>query len=266
MSSVLPKPYVTTLGDEAHPITLLLKGPSGSGKTTKAALFPRPAIFNFDNNLSSLRKLPTEVRAGIKVYTPSIDNEGKPIKPEKVWDVFVKQLEEAMNDSTIDTIVIDSLSTLGAIVENCILKTGAFNAVMQIQDWGAFTRYIQWLLESCCATPSLKKHVIVTAHEDHVMQKGSSIGDLPTLARIEVLLPTKVKNKIELHFSDVWRTEVKSTPVGVSYLVNTRPSNLATAKCSLPIVGKEIKDQFDWDKDGPTVIKYINELTTKLRS
>lgn len=251
----------TSLDDTQSPLKLILKGPSGTGKTTKAALFPRPGILSLDNNLSSLKMLPPEVRKNIKVYNCTLDKNGLPVKGEKIFERFNELVVSAMNNPDLDSVVIDSLTTLGKVIENYVLKTTKVDAVMEIQDWRSFSNCVDWVMESLCTNPAVKKHVIFTAHESNVFDKAPSIGAAPPLIKIELYIPSKIKDKIELYFTDVWRTEKRNSPTGPKYFVDTRGNSLATAKCSIPVIGtKAIPDVFDWDLHKAAVLSYVNSI------
>lgn len=253
-------PSYTPLDDFQSPLTILLKGPSGTGKTTKIGQFPRPAIFTFDNNLTSLAKLPASVRRDIKVFNPRVDKNGKLLPGEKVWDRYLVLLEEAMNMDNVDSVWTDSVSTLSGIIEDVSLKSSKPESSMEIQNWKDFYRYMRWLMEECCTKNSLRKHMGFTAHESNVYGKPASIGAQGDLLKIEIAMSSKFKDNMELYFTDVWRTQVKVSPTGIEYMVNTRPSALASAKSSLKCIGKEVPDIFNWDKDGAKVIAEVNNM------
>lgn len=260
-TTVKPPADFTSLDDTQSPLKLILKGPSGTGKTTKAALFPRPGILSLDNNLSSLKMLPPEVRKNIKIYNCTVDKNGLPVKGEKIFERFNELVVSAMNNPDLDSVVIDSLTTLGKVIENYVLKTTKVDAVMEIQDWRSFSNCVDWVMESLCTNPAVKKHVIFTAHESNVFDKAPSIGAAPPLIKIELYIPSKIKDKIELYFTDVWRTEKRNSPTGPKYFVDTRGNSLATAKCSIPVIGtKTIPDVFDWDLHKGAVLSYVNSI------
>lgn len=218
-------------------ITLLLKGPPGAGKTFKAAQFPKPVIFNFDNNLSGLRKLPADLQKSIRVVQPRM-NDGKPVKAELVWDNFVKQLEKVCTDDSVETIVIDSLSTMAEVLFDKILGTGNPNKRIEIQHWGDFSRYVKWLGESLLCTPDLDKHVVFLAHERIEIDPQSKE------VKYTLNIGGSMRESIDLFFSDSWRVWVKAAGDKVVYWVRTLPTPYCNAKASLSVPA-----DFIWDNE-----------------
>lgn len=236
------------LSDKPTPMTLLLKGAPGSGKTTKAAHFPNPVFFNFDNNLSGLKKLPKEIRDNVMVMDPSTDKDGKTIVGHLIWKNFVTQLTEIADSPIKYTIVIDSLTTLASKLIDFILGSSEPSAKMQIQHWGDFSRYLKWLGEKFLCANDLDKHVIIIAHEQ--IEK-----DELTQSIIYTLnIGGSLRSSFDLYFTDCWRCFVKSPTGGaVEYMVRVVPTSQSNAKCSL--VG--IPNEFNWDKDKDKILSQI---------
>ena len=226
------------------PITLLLKGGNGSRKTTKAVQFPKPALFNFDNNLSGLRNLPPAIVAELKIFNPMEDvKTGKPVKDIDIWDNFIKQLELVTADPNVKTIIIDSLTTLAEKLMDKILKSGDPAINMQIQHWGDFTRYMKWMGDELLCATDLDKNVIFIAHE--VTQPDG---------KLVLAIGSKQKESFGLYFSDVWRTFVKKGTSGpAQYLVRVQPAPNFDAKCSL----KGLPDEFEWDAQSAIIFSQI---------
>src|SRR5690606_5313388 len=132
-----------TLDTTPRPTTLLLKGPPGSGKTYKAAHFPRPVLFNFDNNLAGLRKVKPEVSKGVRLVHPRLGPNKKALPGPQVWSNFIKALEEVGKDASVGTIVIDCSTTLAEVLRHNILCSDDPVRRSEIQQWGDFTRYLK---------------------------------------------------------------------------------------------------------------------------
>jgi len=245
-----------SLDSVLKPVTLLLKGDSGTGKTYKAAQFPDPVFFNFDNNLSGLRKLPTEVRSKIRVKDPRLDKNGKQVKDVEIWPNFVSQLEEVGADSSVGTIVLDSLTTMAEVLMDKILKTSDPAARVEIQHWGDLWRYFKWLGEELLCATDLDKHVIWIAHEqmkEFVDAKGVSIRS----PKYFLMLGGKAKEGLDLFFTDVWRAYTKkqtTMPYGVEYWIRSLPDEYHTAKTSLTL-----PPDFKWDDQKASILKQLHE-------
>jgi len=242
----------STVEDQGKWRSFLFKGPSGAGKTTKAAQFPRPCFFNFDNNLSGLSKLPDALRKEIKVVNPQyrFDVKTKKFTTEllrgdgkelQIWDNFVNILAVVVEDETVDTIVIDSITTLAEFLFDTILKTASPSKSPEIQDWGAMARYLKWLGEELLTVPGRDKHVIITAHEDYHT-------DLKTKNSEQVLsIGGKMKKGFDLYFTDVWRIYMAPYKNPPEYWVRTIGGvDIApfSAKCSI----KDLPIEFKWDE------------------
>lgn len=230
------------------PITLLLKGPSGSRKTTKAVQFPRPALFNFDNNLSGLRNLDPKVVAKVRIVNPQVGISGD-IKDVDIWANFVKQLELVMDDPEIDTIIIDSITTMAERLMDKIVGSSAPDAKIQIQHWGDFSKYLKWLGDELLCNPKLDKHVIIIAHEQVEKDKATE-NILLTLN-----IGGRMKTSFGLYFSDVWRCYAKTAiSGGTQYRVRVAPTSQFDAKCSL----SGLPEDFLWDDEA---VKILNQLS-----
>lgn len=237
-----------TLDATAKPVTLLLKGDSGTGKTYKASQFPRPVFFNFDNNLSGLRKLPTEVRKGIRIVDPRADDKGA-VKSHDVWGNFIKQLEVVGQDPTVGTIVIDSLTTMAESLMDKVLKTGDPSKAVEIQNWGEFARYLKWLGEELLCATDLDKHVVILAHEQVFTEK------LTGKVKYFLSIGGQTKSNFDLYFTDCWRTYTKpNTAGGVDYWVRTLATEYHTGKASLTL-----PPDFKWDEQVGSILKQLDE-------
>lgn len=229
------------------PITLLLKGPSGSGKTTKAVQFPKPALFNFDNNLKGLSKLPKETIENLKIINPRAGIKDEELKSPAVFDNFVRQLSVVCADESVRTIIIDSASRVSEYLKDKILNSDSPSAQMSQPDWGTFGRYWTWLGEHLIKAGELDKNVIFIFHEQFIKDELSGAID------IRLMVEGKTSTSFNMFFSDVWRTTVKQGKDALEYAVRTTPGVNFEAKCSLAGVPKE----FLWDKEKDIVLKQV---------
>ena len=236
-----------TIDSVAKPVTLLLKGDSGTGKTFKAAQFPEPVLFNFDNNLSGLRKLPDEIRKKIRVKDPRKSKAGTQLKDIDVWKNYTEQLEEVGQDSSVGTIINDSLTTLAEILMDKIVKTDDPSKAVEIQHWGEFNRYIKWLGEHLLCANDLDKHVIFLAHESLLIDK------ITGKTKYLLAVGGQSKSNFDLYFTDVWRSYTKPAKDGsVEYWVRSLPTEYHTAKSSLVL-----PPDFRWDEEKPSIMKQL---------
>lgn len=236
--------HVTKLDDTKVPIALLMKGAGGTGKTTKLAQFPRPLIINVDKNLSSLRKLPKEIRDKVSVVNP---HEG--IKePKDVWPNLIDIVDQALKSKDFDTIGFDSLSTIGNVLCNHILGTSNPVAQMTLPQWGTFQRFIVYLVEEV-RNNQAGKHCVFTAHEELV--KDETSGEVVHT----LLMPGKLKNNLDLYFTDVWRLFTDKGKQGTVWAVRTVPDRtVKSAKSSL-----NLPETFVWDVLKDDVRKQLME-------
>lgn len=240
-------PY-SSLSDSlgARYLSLLMKGPPGAGKTTKAAYFPRPCFFNFDNNLSGLRKLPPEVQKRIKIVNPRLGPDGKPLKAEAIWKRFVDLLEVVLADPEVDTVIIDSLTTMAECLMDKILGSGDPSKRVEIQHWGDFQRYLKWLGEEVLCAPDRDKHIVFLAHE--VMERD----DLTSSIQYVLNIGGSLKTSYDLFFTDCWRVYTKVNGEKIEYRVRTLPATNFNAKCSL-----DLPVDFAWDTEKDKVLKLL---------
>lgn len=249
--STIPLNHYTSLDDSRSPVTLLLKGDSGAGKTWKAAHFPRPCFFNFDGNLVGLKQLPEAMRKDIKVVNPMLDANNNPIAVTKFWSNFLGKLKVTLNDPEVSTVVLDSLSTMADALQWQLL--GARDPMQKPKGydfWAYFKNHILALCDEVIHHPQLDKHIVVIAHDK--VEKDELTG---TVSR-ELSLDGSMKDRLSLHFSDVWEVFTKKLLNGdVEYMIRTVPGSNFTAKCSLPI-----PKEFVFDKEKDNLVKILKEI------
>lgn len=243
-----------TLDDTKEAKTILLKGAPGSGKTYKAAHFPRPVFFNFDQNLSGLKKLPKETRDGIKVVNPAIrvnpkdPSKNVTLKTPQVWDNFISLLGKVAADPDVDTIVIDSLTTLQEVLMDKVVNSDSPTVQMTQQNWGTLGRYWKALASTLLTAPDLDKNVIFIAHEKPYEDNSTGVK----MIMQGLNLGGSMKDGFDLYFSDVWRCFVKPTNKEPEYWVASTPSRTFNAKKSL-----DIPASFKWDSELTNILKQL---------
>ena len=231
--------------DGQKPITLLLKGVPGSGKTKKAIEFPSPVLFNFDNNLSAVRKESKEIRDNLRIVHPRLID-GKACPPLMIWKNFIDMLAEVTADDSVRTIIIDSLTTLSECLMDMILKSPDPSRRVEIQHWGDFSRYMKWLGEDLLCATDLDKNVIFIAHETEVIDKKTG------MTKSQLNLGGNMKFSFDLYFTDCWRTRTVARGNDTKFWVRTMPSDSHNAKCSL-----DLDPDFIWDDKKNEVLKQI---------
>src|SRR6476646_441924 len=156
-----------------HPIKLLFPGQSGSGKTRKAALMrcdkARVAIFNFDNNTSSLQMLSAEEKSFIDIIDPRLNAKtGKELPVKDFWNNFIDQLSIVAASKDHSTIVIDSTTTLvdelyWSLIgkRDPTLRPAGKDGKQGFAFWGDVKSHLNVFSQQFLHAPDLDKHIIV---------------------------------------------------------------------------------------------------------
>lgn len=243
-----------TFDPKKAPISLLLKGPSGSRKTTKAVQFPRPALINWDNNLSGLRNLPEDIVKNLKIVNPHKKDGKLAVEGKNIWPNFVQQLEILCADPTVGTIIIDSLTTMAEKLLDMIVGSDNPNVKVEIQHWGEFTKYLKWLGDELLCSPNLDKNIILIAHEDRITEKKGVGANAIENTFYRLNVGTRLKDSFGLFFTDVWRCYADSKTVGgTAYMLRVQPSKEVDCKCSL----KGLPDVFEWDTEAAKILSQL---------
>jgi GTPase SAR1 family protein len=197
---------------------LLLVGEPKTGKTTVTSAFPRPYYLDFDRNLGSLvGRFPNRPFAYDNPYEA---DDGKEIDPLEVWEININQrLKTALASPDIDTIVIDSLSTMCDNLMYHIFKLvkrqeGKTIDTPRIQDYGTFRtlmiRLISYLRKQ-------SKNIIFTAHQK--IDKDELTG----IINYRLNIPGQLADNFGGFFSDVWACTTKPGARGPTYSIATSP-------------------------------------------
>ncbi len=231
-------------------IKLLLMGVSGTGKTSIASQFPSPVIFNFDNNLTGVRKLLADkvLLDPPRIVNPTLDDNGKLLPAHKVYDAFWPRLEEVCNDVTCKTIVIDALTSMSPFIIARTLGTPVAGATLDWKQYQAHNAYLEAFLNKLLTNVLVKKHVIIIAHECR------EVNDETNTETYDIVLPSsKMRASIGRFFSDVWHTQVSDFNGKPQYKIRSVPSK----SCQLYKSSLNIPMEFEWSKEKSNILSLL---------
>lgn len=219
------------------PNSILILGRPGSAKTTLALQFPKPFVLDCDQNMKGpvrylaarLGKMPW-----FKHDTPLTDKTGAPTSRQTRMDRVKELLEEAVADPEIETIIIDSLTTLVDFIFDKIRATATgTNAPkfgdgkktqdepLRIQDWGVFANVLKQLIFWLKASG---KRIVFIGHISTDKDEVSKMI-LHTIA-----CPGMLGDIISGLFEEVWQTEVKSTGADASLKADYKVRTVGDAR------------------------------------
>lgn len=222
---------------------LLLVGPPLSGKTTVAMQFPDPYIISTDHKIkNAVSRLPNGKLWWFDYV--DVDDTGAVLSPDKHWTRATDLLKKAMSDPRIRTIIWDNLSDLSTMLQTHIISASnsskqlsvAGEKVMEMSQWQPFKLLMQ---RSIALARSSGKIFIVCCHE--AIDKDEVTGTLT----YRPLVPGQLRDQLGGFFTDVWRTEVETTPgKPPKYFVRTSPTPRMALGNS--VVGLPQEFAFEW--------------------
>lgn len=195
---------------------LLLMGPPKSGKSCLAGRFPKPYFVDIDGNLNSVKLFQERsgIKTGFKYDILTHDSSGNPVPLEKRYDLMIQYITEAIKSPDIETVVVDSLTTLVDVMLSHIMRMQG-RSQLAIQDWGTFQQMMTKLVYTLRGTG---KYIIFTAHEESV--KDETTGIVVT----KLAMPGQLQNKLGAYFSDIWHTEIDQRGNEYKYVIRTVPT------------------------------------------
>jgi len=224
----------TQLRDTARPAIVIVGNP-GTRKTTLALQFPKPYVFDCDNNLASpaafLKKEDFFFNSG------TTGEDGTEIPPAKRFAHFNKCMNEAAASEDVDTLVVDSLTSFIDILMFEVLRQAGkkYDAQMTLPDWGKFGALLKHVIVTL---RSSGKTIVFTAHNNMVQDEVSK----QWFHMLNV--PGAAKTTLTGLFTDCWECTTDTKGAGVNkkteYIVRTQPlSNQdmrgVKSSCQLPV-------------------------------
>jgi AAA domain-containing protein len=236
---------ITEYKAENDKLRLLLQGPSGAGKTTLACQFPKPYIVDIDVNLGGSLRFLKEKGLQLPVGFDVIDRDkdGKPLDIKQRYLRLNECLLSAQIDPNIETIVLDSGTTLADVLIAEILRQQGKNAVADFKDGRQFWGFFAILGRQFMATlTAMRKHIVLVVHEKILTSADGSV-----VYPVKVAWPGQVGQNIGIFFTNVWRAEVQAVPVGMQtnykWQIRTMPEFRYELKNSL---GLPPLFEFNW--------------------
>lgn len=236
---------ISTYSQSNDKLRLILQGPSGAGKTTVACQFPKPYVIDIDVNLGGtlrfLKERKLQLPLGYNVLDK--DEEGKDVPPKQRYLRLAAYLKEAQLNTEIETIVIDSGTTLADVMIEEVLRQQNRNVIGDFKDgrqfWGFFAVLGRHFMGTLSA---IRKHIVLIVHERTMTNESGAV-----VYPVKIAWPGQVGQNIGLFFTNVWRCEVQLTPSGLTtsykWLIRTMPEFKYELKNSL---GLPPVFEFDW--------------------
>lgn len=184
------------------PYSILLVGPPGGRKTTLALQFPDVFYVNLDLNEAG----PTNKLKELNLLKPfwmetiTIDDDGNKVASDQQFDRLQKAIDTAVAHKESKTLVLDSLTTLDAVIYRHVKKKCNRPTVLELQDWRLFR---QILVNVFNAFRDSGKNCIILAHEEiNTDKQGNVESYTPAVS-------TRIKDYLGGFFTDVWRSKVR---------------------------------------------------------
>ena len=225
-------------------LALLFLGPSGTGKTTVASWFPKPYFIDADQNLrGAVNWWKANDRTPAFHYgSPHHDEADKPLKPKDKYRRMVDIFNEAVESDEVETVVFDSLTTIGILIEDEIRRGANLkdDAKFEFEHWRKLQ--LLWRDTIMQAKTSAKGKIVIFIGHTYT-DKDENLGTVNYYVDVQ----GGIRPKLPRLFSDSWLFEhygSKDKEVFGVRTVPTRQEQFLALKRSLD-VPLEFEPTFD---------------------
>jgi len=235
--------------DPGHLMRVAIIAAPGAGKTALAGTFPNPAFADTDRGIKTLKakwfreKFPEVDLAKIRYeqFDDERDDHGLFKSASALWDV-IEWLNIQANDDEIETLVLDSMTSLSALAMHVALEMNQGSkksktlarakkghAIMDLTqaDYGVEMSAIEQILDQLVSLP---KHIVCLFHERLEYSDTGSLRE-----RLPLITGNRLRGKIGKWFDEVWWLDVKGTGDRAQRVLLTDSD--ATRKCAKSRLG-----------------------------
>lgn len=234
---------ITSYASTNDKLRLLLQGPSGAGKTTVACQFPKPYVIDIDINLGGTLRFLKENNLALPVGYDVLDKDetGAEVQLKQRYQRLNKCLLDAQTNPEVETIILDSGTTLADVLIAEVLRQQGKNLITDFKDgrqfWGFFGNLGRGFL---ALLTQMRKHIVLIVHE-----KIMTLPDGGVVYPVKVAWPGQVGQNLGIFFTNVWRCEVQSQVGGkYQWLIRTMPEYRYELKNTL---GLPPTFEFKWE-------------------
>lgn len=259
----------------AREFGLLVIGESGGGKTSLMMEWPEIYVSDVDRNLRSgldlYRRRHGKAKEDFWFDTPALDEAGKLLPEDRVWDNGRRQIGLAAQDPKVKAIGLDGLTRWMTYLQRYVVAQGSgMEKPLTVGGMTVMTKshYIPFealMTQFFVDLRAIGKPVIVTAH----VRSGES--DLTDAAMWQPYLVGGLRNTLPGLFTDYWLADTemvtattdeqrKRYPTGTRYFVRTAPNSRAKFKNSL---GLPPAFEFTWEAFRPYLLPTPAQPPTK---
>lgn len=202
----------------ALPKTLLFIGAPGTGKTTFALQLPKVFLLDCDQNMGGpVRHLSSKgIKPNYLYDTPFTDSKGAVLSREKQYPRVIELIEEAIASPDVETIVIDSLTSLIELLSAHIINSNKKSLATKLEkpdqkfefeEWHGFGNCLRRLIFEIKATG---KRLVITAHIK--VDKD----ELTKVLHKFINCPGATGNVMSGWFEESWEFYITTSGIGVA--------------------------------------------------